>query len=60
MRSPATDKTGRAEIGANPPGPQGSQTAAAQCVDRLARSTAARCAVLLLVDSPFANRIDSI
>ena len=59
MRSGATDETGRAEVGANPPGPQGSQTAAAQCVERLARSTAARCAALLLGDSPFANRIVS-
>ncbi|MGI9476019.1 MAG: hypothetical protein ACR2PI_04905 [Hyphomicrobiaceae bacterium] len=42
----------------------GSQTAAAQetpmGVERLARSTDARCAVLLLGDSPFANRIDAI
>ncbi len=56
---------------AHPPGPfscrsfehehrVGSQTAATQFVERLARSTAARRAALLLVDSPFANRIDSI
>ena len=59
MRSGATDEMGRAEIGANPPGPKGSQTAAAQCVERLARSTAARCALLRLGDSPFANKIVS-
>ena len=59
VRSSATDKTGHAEIGANPRGPQGSPTAAAPCVERLARSTAARRAALLLGDSPFANRIVS-
>ncbi|MGI9477652.1 MAG: hypothetical protein ACR2PI_13200, partial [Hyphomicrobiaceae bacterium] len=59
VRGGATDQTRRAEIGANPPDPQGSQTAAAQCVERLSHSTAARCAALLLGDSPFANRIVS-
>ena len=48
VRSGATDKTERAEIGSIPAGPSGFQAAPAQCVVRFARSAAARCIALLL------------
>ena len=48
MHSWATDETGRVDSGANPPVPLGFQAAAAQGAGRLARSSATRCAALLL------------